>query len=158
MSTAKSTLHLTTKPDTISWPESHYVFIEKIGPFQNTAQQAWNELQNIIPKICEHNQITSYTSQYKVGPQIYRAGVSLAAEPRSLPAGVQHFKFQGGKYSRFILTGPYTNLPEASGRVFQLVAEQKIPLREDFYLENYVNDPNTTPEAELKTEILIPTA
>lgn len=158
MSTAKPSLNLTTKPDTISWPESHYVFIEKIGPFQNTAQQAWNELQNIIPKICEHNQITSYTSQYKVGPQIYRAGVSLAAEPKNLPVGVQHSKFQGGKYSRFILTGPYTKLPEASGRVFQLVAEQKIPLREDFYLENYVNDPNTTLEAELKTEILIPTA
>jgi hypothetical protein len=38
-----------------------------------------------------------------------------------------------------------------------MVKEQQIPVRDDFYLENYVNDPKTTPEAQLVTEILIPT-
>jgi DNA gyrase inhibitor GyrI len=158
MSTPKPSLKLTTQPDTVLWPETHYVYIEKIGPFQNTAQQAWHELQSIIPSIAENNQITAYTSLYKVGPQIYRAGVALRAEPKQLPASVHYSKFHGGKYLRFVLTGPYSVLPEASGRVFQMVADQKIPLRDDFYLENYLNDPKVTPEAELVTEILIPTA
>ena len=64
----------------------------------------------------------------------------------------------GGKYTRFILTGPFSQLPEASGRVFKIVAEKKIPLRDGYNIENYVNDPRTTPEDQLLTEIMFPTA
>jgi DNA gyrase inhibitor GyrI len=158
MSTAKPSLNLTQKPEVTTWPETHYVFIEKVGPFQDTAAQAWKELHELVPGISERNKITGYASLYKVGPQIYRAGVSVDLEPKSLPDGLKYVKLHGGKYSRFVLTGPYSNLPEASGRVFQMVSDQKIPLRDDFYIENYVSDPRTTPEAQLITQILIPTA
>ena len=90
-------------------------------------------------------------------PKIYRAGVSLAAEPVKLPAGLEYAKFAGGKYSRFVLTGSYSNLPQASRRVFEIVAEKQIQLLDDFCIENYVTDPRTTPEEQLVTEILIPT-
>ena len=49
-------------------------------------------------------------------------------------------------------------MPEACGRVFEIVAEKKIPMRDDYCVENYTNDPRTTPEEQLVTEILIPTA
>src|SRR5262250_1362634 len=127
MSTAKPSLKLTMTPDTVIWPETHYVFVEKVGPFQDTAQKAGRELHTLTPAIAGHNQITGYTSLYKIGPQLYRAGVSVASAPGNLPEGVRYTKFPGGKYSRFILTGPYANLPEACGRVFQMVADQKIP-------------------------------
>jgi len=156
MTTAKPSLNLTTTPETVTWPETHYVYFEKVGPFQQTAPQAWAELHKILAQICEHNQVTAYTSLYKVGPQIYRAGVGLGAEPKNLPAGLQYTKFPGGKYARFTLTGPYTNLPEASGRVFEMVKDQKLPVRDDFNLENYVNDPRSTPASDLITQILIP--
>jgi len=159
MATAKGkALQLTTKPETVTWPETHYVYIEKIGPFQETAPQAWQELRPLIQVISGDNKITGYTSLYKVEPKIYRAGVSLEAAPQNLPVGMKYLKFKGGKYSRFVLTGPYSNLPEASGRVFKMVADQKIKMRDDFYIENYMNDPDTTPEAELITQILVPTA
>jgi hypothetical protein len=49
-------------------------------------------------------------------------------------------------------------LPEACGRVFDIVAEKKIQLRDDYGIENYANDPRTTPEDQLMiTEILVPT-
>lgn len=150
-------MKLTQEPEIVTWPEIHYVFIEKIGPFQNTAPQAWQELHSGVPEISQNNKITGYTSLYKVGPKIYRAGVSLAAEPKNLPEGLTYTKFKGGKYSRFILTGPYSDLPEASGRVFEIVSEGKIQLRDDYCIENYMNDPRTTPEEQLVTEILIPT-
>jgi effector-binding domain-containing protein len=92
-----------------------------------------------------------------VQPKIYRAGVSLAAEPVKLPAGLEYSKFEGGKYSRFVLTGPYPNLPQACGRVFEIVSERKLKLRDDYCIENYATDPRTTPEEQLVTEILIPT-
>jgi effector-binding domain-containing protein len=151
-------MNLTQVPEIVTWPETHYVFLEKVGPFQNTAPQAWQNVHQLIPGILEHNKITGYMSLYKVGPQIYRAGVSLDAAPSNLPAGLEYTKFKGGKYSRFVLTGPYSDMPEASGRVFQIVAETKIQLRDDFCIENYVNDPRVTPEPELITQILIPTA
>jgi DNA gyrase inhibitor GyrI len=157
VTTKGKSMNLTQVPDVVTWPATHYVFIEKIGPFQGTAPQAWKDLHQLVPRISEHNKITGYVSLYKVGPKVYRAGVSLAAGPNDLPEGLQSTKFEGGKYSRFVLTGPYTDLPEACGRVFEIVADTKIRLRDDYCIENYVNDPRTTPEQQLITEILIPT-
>jgi effector-binding domain-containing protein len=150
-------MKLTEEPQIVTWPETHYAFIEKIGPFQNTAPQAWQSLHALVPAISEHNKITGYLSLYKVGPKIYRAGVSLAAEPKNLPEGFAYEKFKGGKYSKFILTGSYSQLPQASGRVFEIVSEKKIQVRDDYNIENYINDPRTTPEEQLVTEILIAT-
>jgi DNA gyrase inhibitor GyrI len=151
-------LNLTEAPEIVNWPATHYVFIEKIGPFQTTAPQAWQQMHQLVSKVMEHNKITGYMSLYKVAPQIYRAGVALAAAPKDLPEGLAYEKFPGGKYSRFVLTGPYANLPEACGRVFQIVSATKIQMRDDFGIENYVSDPRTTPEEQLITEILVPTA
>ena len=153
----KAPLKLTQEPEIVTWPETHYVFIEKIGPFQDSAPKAWQEVHPLAPKISETNKITGYMSLYKAGPKIYRAGLALAAEPTNLPANLKYERFKGGKYSRFVLTGSYANLPEASGRVFEIVAEKKIQMRDDFCIENYANDPRTTPEDQLVTEILIPT-
>ena len=153
----KAPLKLTQEPEIVTWPETHYVFVEKVGPFQNTAPQAWQEVPPLVPAISQHNKITGFMSLYKVGPKIYRAGVSVADEAKNLPASVRSEKFKGGKYSKFVYTGSYANLGEVSGRVFEIVAEKKIQMRDDYCIENYVNDPKTTPEDQLVTEILIPT-
>lgn len=158
MATANQSYQLTREPETVNWPETHSVFVEKIGPFQQNAPQAWQEAHQLIPAVAGHNTITGYFSLYKVGAQIYRAGVSLAAPPVDLPAGMAYEKFSGGKYGRFVLTGSYSNLPEACGRVHDIVANKRIPLRDDWNIENYVNDPRVTPEDQLITEILFPMA
>jgi DNA gyrase inhibitor GyrI len=150
-------LKLTEVPEIVTWPKTQYVFVEKIGPFQDTAAQTWQQLHQLAPRISEHNKITGYMSFYKVGPKVYRAGVSLDAAPKNLPEGLGCAEFKGGKYSRFVLTGPYSDLPEACGRVFQIVAATKLPVRDDYCIENCTNDPRTTPEQQLITEILIPT-
>jgi DNA gyrase inhibitor GyrI len=151
-------MNLTQEPEVVNWPETHYVFIEKTGPFQETAPKAWQEMQKLIPKISESNKVNGFMALYKRGPKLYRAGVSVAGAPKNLPEGMRYEKFAGGKYSKFVLTGSYANLPQASGRVFELVEEKKIQVRDDFCIENYVNDPRTTPEDQLVTQILIPTA
>ena len=151
-------MKLTEEPEIVQWPATHYIFVEKIGPFMTNAPQAWQELHRNIPAIAAKSQITGYFSLYKMEPQIYRAGVSVAAAPTALLDGLQFEEFSGGKYSRFVLTGPYSLLPEASGRAWGIADEKKIPLRDDFAIENYANDPRTTPEDQLITEILIPTA
>jgi effector-binding domain-containing protein len=153
----EASVNLTEKQEIVTWPETHYVFIEKVGPFDKNAPQAWQEVQTMIAPVSEHNKIVGFISLYKREAKIYRAGFSLAAAPKNLPPGLAYQKFQGGKYSKFVLTGPYSDLPAASGRVFEIVEEKKIRMRDDFCIENYVNDPRTTEEKDLVTEILIPT-
>jgi DNA gyrase inhibitor GyrI len=151
-------MNLTQEPEIVHWPETHYVFVERIGPFMTNAPEAWQSAHRLVPALSQHNRITGYMSLYKVEPKVYRAGFALAAPPQQLPEGLRYEKFPGGKYCRFVLTGSYANLPEACGHVFGIVAEKKIPQRDDYHIENYVNDPRNTPEESLITEILIPTA
>ena len=151
-------MNLTEKPETVNWPPTHYVFVEKVGPFMENAPQAWQDLHKLVPAIAEQNKITGYTSLYKAGPKIYRAGVSVEAPPKKkLPDGLKYEEFKGGKYNQFALSGSYAQLPQATGRVFEIVAEKNLKTRDDFCIENYVNDPRTTPEDQLLTQILIPT-
>src|SRR5262245_20497334 len=121
-------MKLMETPELVVWPETHYVYVESIGPFLNTAPQTWKNLHQLVPAISEHNKITGYLSLYKVGPKIYRAGVSVASEPKNLPQGVSSTRFEGGKYNRFVLTDSYSNLPEASRRVFQIVSDRQLPV------------------------------
>jgi DNA gyrase inhibitor GyrI len=152
-------MNLTERPEIVNWPETHYVFVEKAGPFMQTAPAAWQAAHALAPEVLKHNRINSYTSLYKMGPpNVYRAGFGLEAPPVQLPAGLSYELFAGGKYSRFTLIGPYTLLPQASGRVWDLVAQLGIKIRDDFAVENYANDPRVTPEDELITQILVPTA
>ena len=150
-------MNLTETPETVQWPETHYVFVEKVGPFEQTAGQAWQDAHRAAPELRKNNQIVGYFSLYKGRPQIYRAGFALVSAPKDLPSEYSYERFAGGKYSRFVLVGPYSDLPEASGRVFQIVAEKGIRMRDGFCIENYTTDPNTTLPDQNVTEILIPT-
>lgn len=151
-------MNLTEKPDIKNWPACHYVYVEKIGPFQNTAQKCWQELNQKKEEILKLTKIQAMMSLYKINPtMIYRAGAQVESKPENLPSGLSYIKFEGGKYARFVLKGSYSQLPEACGKVFAIVKQMNMKVRDGFYIENYVNDPKTTPEAELVTEILIPT-
>jgi DNA gyrase inhibitor GyrI len=149
-------MQLDETPEIVTWPGMHYIFVEKMGAFLDTAPQAWQEMHWLVPEVSAHNEINGYLSLYKLHQQIYRAGVSLAAEPVKLPKGLRYHAFPGGTYRRFVLTGGYSNLPRATLRTFAIVSEKKIRLRDDYNIENYVNDPKMTPQEQLITEILYP--
>jgi len=150
-------MNLTEHPELITRPEMHYVFVERVGPFMQNAGAAWQEAHKLAPALRENNQVTGYMALYKMGPKIYRAGFSIAAHPVKVPEEMKYEKVPGGKYVRFVLTGPYTDLPQASGRAWEIVGEKKVEVRDDFAIENYVNDPSVTPADQLITHIMIPT-
>jgi predicted transcriptional regulator YdeE len=141
----------------VRWAPTHYVFVERVGPFNETVPKSWAEFHALVAGIRDKNKIEKYFAEYKVGLKaVYRAGVSLAEAPVDLPAGVRYELVPGGKYCQFTYVGPYTGLPIASGEVWSHVREKEIAVRDDFALEHYTNDPQTTPETELVTKILIP--
>jgi len=149
-------MNLTEQPEYIHWPETYYVFVEKVGPFMQNAPAAWEEAHKFTPALAEHNRIIGYMSLYKMAASTYRAGFALEAPPSELPKGLNYEKFAGGRYARFVLTGPYVQLGPATGRVMEMVKEQGFAARDGWYIENYVNDPRNTPAEELKTEICVP--
>jgi DNA gyrase inhibitor GyrI len=150
-------MNLTKVPQTVIWPETHYIFIEKVGPFMETAKPCWNELFRHVAELKSQNECTAFFSLYKFKPDTYRAGMGVAAKPGKLPPGMAYELFQGGKYAKFVLTGSYSQLPEACGLVFEkYIPEQKLKMRDAWCIENYTNDPQVTAEKDLVTEILIP--
>lgn len=150
-------MNLNLKPEQIKWDKTHYIYVEKTGPFMETAGKCWEELHKVLPEVFKTEKVLSVTAAYKMRPQmIYRAGAFLSEKPEKLPAGVKYEKLNAGNYLRFLLTGPYSHLPEACGKVFAEVEKNKTALRDGWFLENYANDPKTTPEEKLETEILLP--
>jgi predicted transcriptional regulator YdeE len=152
------TIHLTQEPETVDFPATYYVFVERDGNIPANAPGAWQTVQKFAPSLMAHNQITGAAAFYKPTKEIYRAGFMLAAPPADLPEGLSYEKVSGGKYARFTLTGPFDQLPGANTRAFEIVAEKKIALRDDFNIEHYLTDPSSTPADENVTAILFPAA
>ena len=83
-------MSLTQDPVIVHCGTTHYVFVEKVGPFNETAPQSWQELHALVPEIAVKNKIGKYFAEYKVDSKaVYRAGVSVAAAPTDLPAGAR---------------------------------------------------------------------
>jgi len=149
-------MRLTETPEYVTWPETHYAFVERTGSFPQNAPLTWQEFHQFLPQLKSSATVTGFLSLYKMADQVYRAGASVGSKPAKLPGSLRYELFPGGKYARFVLTGPYPNLGKATGRVVEIVSEKKIALRDGYHIEHYVNDPATTPEDELITEILFP--
>ena len=153
-----TTIHLTHEPETIDFPAAHYVYVERVGNIPTNAPQAWKTVEKFAAVLMPHNKITGAAALYKPNEGIYRAGFMLAAPPVNLPEGLSYARIAGGRYARFTLNGPFTQLPEATSRAFGIVAEKKIALRDDFNIEHYLTDPATTPAEKNVTQILFPAA
>jgi DNA gyrase inhibitor GyrI len=82
----------------------------------------------------------------------------MSALPEKLPKGLEHKKFKGGKYAKFILIGATHQVWDAFDKIFKLLAENKIKLRDGACIENYLSNPEIVPEDELVTELLVPIA
>ena len=152
-----STINLTTEPEVVTRPAFHYLYMEKTGYIPSIAQGTWQAVEKFSGQIAQHGQIVGACALYKCKPDVYRAGYVLAEPPAQVPEGLSYEEIPGGKYTRFVLTGPYSQLPEATSRAFQIAAEKGVALGDGFNIENYVTDPRTTPQDQSITEILFPT-
>eukprot|EP00697_Spironema_sp_BW2_P012195 gnl/Spiro4/28304_TR13996_c0_g1_i1.p1 gnl/Spiro4/28304_TR13996_c0_g1~~gnl/Spiro4/28304_TR13996_c0_g1_i1.p1 ORF type:complete len:181 (+),score=21.01 gnl/Spiro4/28304_TR13996_c0_g1_i1:44-544(+) len=160
---------LNLNPTRTEYPALNYVFVEKKGPFPSTAREAWTEFLGVLPDIASRFPVQSVLSLYQCvsGPDdaanVYRAGaaVEIPSLPEaitpSLPPSVTLELIPGGVYQVFELVGSYSQLPEASGRVFGHAHNTlHLRLRNDWNREVYVNDPKKVPEGELITHICLP--
>lgn len=158
-------MNLTEQFEIVTRSTTHYVFLEKHGPFAEVAPPTWEEMFPIMASQVEPQRIREFlglsgVDRTKVGEDamIYQAGVGLSGPPASALKGLQYRKIESGKYARFLLIGPYAEIGAAFDRIFKTLSEKKVELREEYCIENYLNDPKVTPEGQLQTELLIPAA
>jgi hypothetical protein len=157
-------------PTRVTWPAKHFLFVERTGAsVAGCAREAWTTLHPLLPTLRERHAVFEQFALYRPSPvPLYRAGVAVAEAPSpsegALPEGVQYALLHPVTYHRFVLTGPYSQLPEAVGRAIEIVrADPALGLHPKcgdgdgvLFAERYVNSPLTTPEDQLITEILIP--
>lgn len=156
-------VNLTPTPQVIDFPDTPFVYLEKIGPFMKTAPQAWPEFANLArdtvdKKLVAHMAGLSYIDHNKVGDDafVYQAGYMVKDKPDHFPPELKYREIPGGKYARFVLTGPYAQLPHAYPAAFEYLAAAKLEPRDAFCMERYLNTPDMVAEKDLKTEILLP--
>jgi AraC family transcriptional regulator len=159
------TMNLTPNFEFVTRPTTHYVFLERRGPFSEIAPGAWNDMFPLIGGQIDQSGIVEHLGlsgmdKTKMGEDamLYQAGVAVGNAPAKPLKGLQCKTIKGGKYARFLLTGPYAHIWVAFRQIFRTLAESKVELREEFCIENYLNDPKETPEDQLLTELLIPAA
>lgn len=159
------TMNLTKNFEIVTRPTTHYVFLEKHGPFAEVAPPAWDEMFPLMSSQIPQQEIKEFLglsgidrSRMAEDTMIYQAGVAIVHPPKPGMKGLQYRKIESGKYARFLLIGPYAHIAPAFDQVFKKLAEKNVALREEYCIENYLNDPKVTPENELKTEILVPAA
>jgi AraC family transcriptional regulator len=156
------TMNLTPTFDTVTRPLTYYVFLENRGPFAEIAPPLWNRLLPILEHL-DQQRIREYLGMSGIDKSkpgedamIYQAGVAFSETPGKLGNELQQRAVKAGNYARFLLTGPYSHIWMAFDRIFKTLAEQKVELRPEFCIENYLNDPRVTPEDKLQTELLVP--
>jgi AraC family transcriptional regulator len=159
------TMNLNKNFEIVTRPTTHYVFLEKHGPFAEVAPPTWEQMFPLVMSQIAQTEIVEFlglsgVDRSKMGEEgmIYQAGVAVSSPPKSAMRGLHYRKIESGKYARFLLVGPYAHIGPAFDEVFKTLAEKKVELREEFCIENYLNDPKVTPENQLQTEILIPAA
>jgi len=155
-------MNMDLKPEFVIKTAFHYLYNEERGPFAEAAVPAWNELFPKLEKL-DKAQITGFLGmsgldKSKTGDEamIYQAGIAMKEKPATIPKGLVHKKIGEGRYAKFLLKGSYTQIWPAFRQIFKTLSENKTVLREEFCIEDYLNDPKTTPEDQLLTEILIP--
>lgn len=158
-------LNMNLKPEMVGRPATHYVYLERTGPFAEIAPPAWPEMFRLLNGSIAHQRFTemlglSTIDRTRQGEDamIYQAGVGLASKPAAVPKGLQYRKIDAGSYAQFLLIGPYSQIWIAFSQIFRALAESSVALREGYCIENYLNDPQVTPEDQLQTQILIPVA
>ena len=155
-------VNLSPEFDFVSRPLSHYVFLQKQGSFAEVAPPAWIELFPELVAI-RQTQIIGYLGLSLVNEinaaeeaMIYQAGVVISCAPRGPTKPLQYKEIPAGRYARFTLQGPYFQIWPAFHLIFMRLTEEDVRLRAGFCIENYLNDPKTTLDKDLITELLIP--
>lgn len=119
-------VNLTSQFDIVKRQATHYVFLEKHGPFAEIAPPTWDEMFPLLYSQIDQEEIASFLGlsgidKTKNGEEamIYEAGVGVNSPPAKTLKGLQYKEIEEGNYARFLLTGPYSQIWIAFNQIFK---------------------------------------
>ncbi|WP_127718262.1 GyrI-like domain-containing protein [Halobacteriovorax sp. HLS] len=132
------------------------------GEFKDIAPLAWENFLKVLGTIKEDLSQSEFlgvgTMDKSDTKQVcnYKAALSVPTDSKISIPDLEKEEIPASKYAKFLLEGTYDNVWIAFEKAFEVITEGAYELADAPCLENYLNDPNVTPENELLTEILIP--
>lgn len=88
---------------------------------------------------------------------VFDCGLKLASTPETLPSDMAHAECQGGLHLTTRHVGSYDSLPDAVDRLYMsCFANDSIIPADQPCVFHYVDEPEETPEDELRTDIYLP--
>ncbi len=156
-------LNLSEKPEIVQRKKTNVFTLTEVGgAFPEIAPVAWQKFFQIMaPANQDVSQSeflgVSYIESIKeTAKHIYKVALSHPDNKEMAFNNLKKEILPEGKYLKFILTGSYQGVWPAFDRIFKYISENGLELAEGPCLENYINDPNVTPEKDLLTELLVP--
>ena len=147
-------------------PELRTAAVHHVGPYQ-AISEAFRKLGEIAGRSALFTQVTAPTMlavfhddpETTPADQLRSDAALVVPSDVSLPAGLAELRVPGGDYASTVFVGPYEQLGDAWRRLMGewLPASGK-RLAPGVSYEVYLNNPQTTPKAELRTELRMPIA
>ncbi len=156
-------LNFELEPEIVQRDSKKILFVEDEGLFEEIAPLVWQKFLSKITQSPYMEKATeflgiSYVEASDLGTSkyTYRAAIAIPELFDGVELSLASADLAGGRYAKFTLKGPYTGVWPAFKKAFAWLNEHDYELADGPCLENYLNDPNITPEDDLLTEIIIP--
>ncbi len=160
-------LNFSEKPEVVLRKETVAFIQTKVGgEFKEIAPAVWSDFTTTLGRAREEGQDLSKSEYFGISSveqkddgeviNTYSAAISSPVGSGVSIDSLEKVVLPELKYAKFLLTGSYDGLWLAFEKAFNSLNEGGYELAEGPCLENYLNDPTITPEAELLTEVLIP--
>lgn len=139
------------------------IYAQALGAYNESSQKAWEQ----VCRYAKEKRLFGFRTEF-IGisfddPTVteseklrYNACLTVSKEVKP-EAEIGVMQIPEGKYAIFTHKGPYEELNSSYNYIFgQWMAENKIELRNEPCLENYLNTPEKTKPEKLVTEIMVP--
>ena len=150
--------------DVVDTPAVHFLGLSKDTPIEAMSDSMESAFEELVQRLSRANatavgQPLSIYNKMNIGRGHchYTAAVPVSAEDAVSGEGLQVGELSSGKAYKVVHTGPYRHLGNGWALAMSDVRHLKLKTSKiQKPYERYINDPASTPENELITEILIP--
>jgi effector-binding domain-containing protein len=156
---------ISEKPEMYVSKDEFYLYLEKNGPFDQSAGEAWREFHKVhstmqLKMQPNHMQAYSIMDESKQGDDkyTYQAGLTFDKKVDNVPPELKIRPVKAGKtYASFTYKGPYDGLKQAYPAALAALPKNGLKLQKnELIMERYLNTPQDTKPEDLMTVLLFP--
>ena len=134
-------MNLTKEPEIVNFPATHYVFVEKHGDFHSIAGQAWKSAHALRARALDEKQDHRLHEPLQGGSEDVSRGICTRRARRWICPPAWPMKSSQAASTRSLFSPGHTRSCPRLRAGLEHSWEKKISVRDDYAIENYMNDP-----------------